>query len=256
MDHAGGQLRRCAAPATRRGSAGRPTRRSRSCARPGSTAPTPAEQKKTAERVQKRAFEIRAVHPDRPVHPADRLPHEYLGRDRRAGHLPVERREEVDADRPAVIVYLCRPPARVATIVVMAVVALFVFSLLYLTPGDPAAIIAGDAATERRHRSASARSSASTSRSWSSSAPGSWRLAARRSRHLDLHQPAGHHADRAARRADAGADPAARWSSRSLVAVPLGVLAAARAGTLDRPRSSWRSRCSASRCRCSCSPTC
>ena len=34
-----------------------------------------------------------------------------------------------------------------ATIVVMAVVAFFVFSLLYLTPGDPAAVIAGDAAT-------------------------------------------------------------------------------------------------------------
>ena len=34
-----------------------------------------------------------------------------------------------------------------ATIVVMAVVAFVVFSLLYLTPGDPAAIIAGDAAT-------------------------------------------------------------------------------------------------------------
>lgn len=34
-----------------------------------------------------------------------------------------------------------------ATIAVMAVVAFFVFSLLYLTPGDPAAIIAGDAAT-------------------------------------------------------------------------------------------------------------
>ena len=30
----------------------------------------------------------------------------------------------------------------------MAVVALFVFSLLYLTPGDPAAVIAGDIATE------------------------------------------------------------------------------------------------------------
>src|SRR5499426_2365546 len=29
----------------------------------------------------------------------------------------------------------------------MAVVAFFVFSLLYLTPGDPAAVIAGDAAT-------------------------------------------------------------------------------------------------------------
>jgi peptide/nickel transport system permease protein len=36
----------------------------------------------------------------------------------------------------------------VATIPVMAVVALFVFSLLYLSPGDPAAIIAGDLATE------------------------------------------------------------------------------------------------------------
>lgn len=35
-----------------------------------------------------------------------------------------------------------------ATIVVMAVVAFFVFSLLYLTPGDPAAVIAGDIATD------------------------------------------------------------------------------------------------------------
>ena len=34
-----------------------------------------------------------------------------------------------------------------ATIPVMAVVALFVFALLYLSPGDPAAIIAGDTAT-------------------------------------------------------------------------------------------------------------
>ena len=34
-----------------------------------------------------------------------------------------------------------------ATIPVMAVVALFVFSLLYIAPGDPAAIIAGDQAT-------------------------------------------------------------------------------------------------------------
>ena len=34
-----------------------------------------------------------------------------------------------------------------ATFVVMAVVAFVVFSLLYLTPGDPAAIIAGDIAT-------------------------------------------------------------------------------------------------------------
>ncbi|MGQ0522973.1 MAG: ABC transporter permease [Betaproteobacteria bacterium] len=35
----------------------------------------------------------------------------------------------------------------IATIVVMAVVAFAVFLLLYLTPGDPAAILAGDAAT-------------------------------------------------------------------------------------------------------------
>jgi peptide/nickel transport system permease protein len=35
----------------------------------------------------------------------------------------------------------------IATIPVMLVVALFVFSLLYLAPGDPAAIIAGDQAT-------------------------------------------------------------------------------------------------------------
>src|ERR1700730_5302695 len=35
----------------------------------------------------------------------------------------------------------------IATIPVMAVVALFVFSLLYIAPGDPAAVIAGDQAT-------------------------------------------------------------------------------------------------------------
>jgi len=35
-----------------------------------------------------------------------------------------------------------------ATIPVMAIVALFVFSLLYISPGDPAAVIAGDIATE------------------------------------------------------------------------------------------------------------
>ncbi len=36
-----------------------------------------------------------------------------------------------------------------ATIPVMAVVAVFVFSMLRLTPGDPAAIIAGAAATSQ-----------------------------------------------------------------------------------------------------------
>src|SRR6476469_2077516 len=35
-----------------------------------------------------------------------------------------------------------------STVVVMAVVAFVVFSLLYLTPGDPAAVSAGDIATD------------------------------------------------------------------------------------------------------------
>src|SRR5712692_6291760 len=42
-------------------------------------------------------------------------------------------------------VYLVR--RLLATLPVMAVVGLFVFSLLYLAPGDPAALIAGDLAT-------------------------------------------------------------------------------------------------------------
>jgi peptide/nickel transport system permease protein len=46
---------------------------------------------------------------------------------------------------PAVLTYVVR--RLFATVVVMAVVAFCVFSLLYLTPGDPAAVIAGDAAT-------------------------------------------------------------------------------------------------------------
>jgi len=45
-----------------------------------------------------------------------------------------------------VLVYLLK--RLLATIPVMGVVALFVFSLLYLSPGDPAAVIAGDIATE------------------------------------------------------------------------------------------------------------
>ena len=44
------------------------------------------------------------------------------------------------------IAYVVRRLA--STIVVMAVVAFVVFSLLYLTPGDPAAVIAGDIATD------------------------------------------------------------------------------------------------------------
>ena len=37
-----------------------------------------------------------------------------------------------------------------ATIPIMAIVAVFVFMLLHLSPGDPAVIIAGDFATEEQ----------------------------------------------------------------------------------------------------------
>lgn len=52
----------------------------------------------------------------------------------------------------------------VATLPVMAIVALFVFSLLYIAPGDPAVVIAGDQASPRMW-SASVRALASTARS-------------------------------------------------------------------------------------------
>jgi peptide/nickel transport system permease protein len=58
----------------------------------------------------------------------------------------VERREEVgQAEQIIVFSYIIR--RMLATIPVMGVVAIFVFSLLYLSPGDPAVIIAGDTAT-------------------------------------------------------------------------------------------------------------
>ncbi len=89
-----------------------------------------------------------------------------------------------------------------STLVVMAVVAFVVFSLLYLTPGDPAAIIAGDIATDEDIQRIHAQLGLDEPflvqfGRWV------WALAARRSRHVDLHQPAGDDADRAARRAHA-----------------------------------------------------
>ncbi len=99
----------------------------------------------------------RAVHPDRAVHHPDRVPQQHLRHHQVAGDLPVERGEEVIRRacrsagrlmeiRDRVLSYALRRLA--ATIPVMGVVALFVFSLLYLSPGDPAAMIAGDIATE------------------------------------------------------------------------------------------------------------
>jgi peptide/nickel transport system permease protein len=52
---------------------------------------------------------------------------------------------EKSAPRKLMLAYIIR--RLLATIPVMGVVALFVFSLLYIAPGDPAAVIAGDLAT-------------------------------------------------------------------------------------------------------------
>src|SRR5262249_59878303 len=49
------------------------------------------------------------------------------------------------SSHPDILTYVIR--RILATIPVMAIVALFVFSLLYVAPGDPAAVIAGDQAT-------------------------------------------------------------------------------------------------------------
>ena len=88
-----------------------------------------------------------------------------------------------------------------ATIPVIGMVAFFVFSLLYLTPGDPAAVIAGDIATNEdieriRQKLGLDQPFLHALRHLGLGG------AAGRPRHLDLHQPAGDAADRPARRAD------------------------------------------------------
>ena len=88
-----------------------------------------------------------------------------------------------------------------ATVPVMGVVALIVFLLLRLSPGDPAAVIAGDYATAEQIEKIRTQLGLNEPIliqffNWLGE------LAARRSRRLDLLQPAGLHADRAAHRAD------------------------------------------------------
>ena len=138
------------------------------------------------------------------------------------------------AGRPRMLAYIVR--RILATIPVMAIVALFVFSLLYIAPGDPAAVIAGDQATPEdveRIRAGLGLDRPFLVRfgEWV------WQHPARRPRHVDLHRPAGDRADRAAHRADAVADgrhahprghrSPCRWAwSRP-----------GRPGTLDRPRA-------------------
>ena len=137
---------------------------------------------------------------------------------------------------------------------VMAIVALFVFSLLYIAPGDPAAVIAGDQASpadvERIRQSLGLdRPFLVQFGSWV------WRIL-----HGDLGTSIFTNLpvvddDRAADRADAVADDG------HASAHDRGRGAARRGGGLEgrQPGStapSWRSPCSASRCRSSSSATC
>jgi peptide/nickel transport system permease protein len=91
-----------------------------------------------------------------------------------------------------------------ATIPVMGVVALFVFSLLYIAPGDPAAVIAGDQATaEDIERIRAARPRPPVLVRFGGWLAGSLRGDLGTSIFTNL--PVSHD-DRAAHRADAGAD--------------------------------------------------
>src|SRR5262244_958268 len=143
------------------------------------------------------------------------------------------------------LAHICR--RIVATIPVMAIVALFVFSLLYIAPGDPAAVIAGEQASpedvEKIRRGLGLdRPFLSRFGEWS------WHIL----------------------QGDLGTSmftglPVTQLIVQRLeptlslmvvtlilavsIAVPMGVMAAWKAGT-------WPSPCSASRCRCSLWATC
>ncbi len=108
-----------------------------------------AAAKKAADAVQLEAFKFVPYIPTAQFIIPTAYRSNLSGADRRAGDLPLERREEVSPQASpsrAMIAYILRRLG--ATFIVMAVVALFVFSLLFLTPGDPAAVIAGDIATD------------------------------------------------------------------------------------------------------------
>ena len=122
----------------------------------------------------------------------------------------------------------------VATIPVMAIVALFVFSLLYIAPGDPAAVIAGDQASPEdveRIRAGLGLDRPFLVRfgEWF------WQHPARRSRHLDLHQPAGRRRMIAQRLEPTLSLMIVTLLLSVTIAVPMGVIAAWKAGTwIDR----------------------
>ena len=141
-----------------------------------------------------------------------------------------------------------------ATIPVMAIVALFVFSLLYIAPGDPAAVIAGDQATpadvERIRQSLGLdRPFLVRFGEWF------WQLS-----HADLGRSIFTNLPVTTMIAQR-IEPTLSLMVVTLILAVIGRRADGRAGGLEGRHAgstapSWRSRCSASRCRCSWSATC
>ena len=126
-----------------------------------------------------------------------------------------------------------------STVLVMAIVGVFVFLLLHLSPGDPAAIIAGDNATPRADRRASASSSASTIRCRCSSCAGPPRvLQGDLGISIFSNEPV-------TKLIGQRIEPTLSLALTTLVvavtlAVSFGVLAAWKVGSLDRPLADGR----------------
>ena len=150
-----------------------------------------------------------------------------------AGIRPVPGPAGIEETDARMLSYLAHRLA--STFLVMAVVGVFVFLLLHLSPGDPAAIIAGDNATPRADRRASASARPRRSAAGAVRALG---LAGVLQGDLGIsifsHVPVSE-LDRPAPRADAVAGAATTLLVAVTLAVSFGVLAAWKAGRwIDR----------------------
>src|SRR5689334_424778 len=133
--------------ATRRRSAGRATPRWRSCATISRARPILPSKKRSPRRCRCAGRNIRRTSiSGSGTSRARRARTSTASWSRRRRCSGIYPRQASDAEaRPPVLAYIAK--RLLATIPVMAIVAVFVFALLRLTPGDPAAIIAGNAAT-------------------------------------------------------------------------------------------------------------